>query len=82
MIDGAYNRYAFDDDEGVPEWFLEDEAERMRPELPVTKEMMKEYRAKLKELSQRPIRKVAEAAGRKKLRLKKCLAKVKKQAET
>lgn len=82
LLDGAYNRYAFDDDEAAPEWFLEEEVEYSRPELPVTKELMREYRRKLKEIQQRPIRKVQEAAGRKKIRLKKRLERVRKQVET
>lgn len=42
---------------------------------------MRQYRAKIKEVSERPIRKILEAIGRKKMRLKKRLEKVKKQAE-
>lgn len=82
LIDGAYNRYAFADDENcLPEWFKEDEATCTKPEMPETKEMVRQFRAKMKEISSRPIRKVLEAEARKKTRLKKRLEKVKKQAE-
>ena len=30
-MDDAYNKYARDDDEDLPEWFLEDERKFMRP---------------------------------------------------
>ena len=31
IVDDAYNKYARDDDEDLPEWFLEDERKFMRP---------------------------------------------------
>lgn len=67
LIDGAYNRRTFDDVE-LPSWFAEDEKKHSNYELPVTKELMKKYKAKLHELKNRPIRKVLEAQGRKKMR--------------
>ncbi|CAD7928431.1 unnamed protein product [Amoebophrya sp. A120] len=82
LLDSAYNRYAWDD-EGLdlPEWFVEDEEKYNKPELPVTKELMDQYRAKLKEINQRPIRKVAEANARNKKRLQQRMDKVRKQAK-
>ncbi|PFH31774.1 ribosomal RNA large subunit methyltransferase J protein [Besnoitia besnoiti] len=79
LIDGAYNRYAFNDD-ALPEWFEEDEKAHTRPELPITKELMREYRQKLLDISRRPIRKVQEARARKKMREQRRLQKVKSQA--
>ncbi|EPR58015.1 ribosomal RNA large subunit methyltransferase J protein [Toxoplasma gondii GT1] len=78
LLDGAYNRYAFNDD-ALPEWFAEDEEAHTRPELPVTKELMREYRQKLLDISRRPIRKVREARARKKMREQRRLQKVKSQ---
>jgi AdoMet-dependent rRNA methyltransferase SPB1 len=80
LIDAAYNRYAFDRDETLPEWFTEDENKHNTPELPVTKEMMAQFRAKLKEINARPIRKVAEAKARKSRRLKSRLDKLRTTA--
>ncbi|KAK1445128.1 hypothetical protein BgAZ_110340 [Babesia gibsoni] len=72
VIDGAYNKRTFDDVE-LPSWFVEDEKRHSNYELPVTKEMMKKYKAKLYELKNRPIRKVMEAKGRKKMRMERKL---------
>lgn len=80
LIDAAYNRFAFDRDETLPEWFTEDENKHNTPELPVTKEMMAQFRAKLKEINARPIRKVAEAKARKSRRLKLRLDKLRSTA--
>eukprot|EP00392_Amoebophrya_sp_AT5.2_P000733 g734.t1 len=82
LLDSAYNRYAWDDDGlDLPEWFVEEEEKYNKPELPVTKELMDQYRAKMKEINQRPIRKVAEANARNKKRLQQRMDKVRKQAK-
>lgn len=60
--------------------FLENEEMHNKPNLPVSKEVMRQYRMKLKEIQQRPIRKVMEANARKKMKLKKRIEKVKRQA--
>merc|ERR1719262_1995565 len=80
LIDAAYNRWTFDADEGLPDWFAEDEGKHNKPELPVSKELMDQFRAKLREINARPIRKVAEAKARKKRRLQKRLEKLRSTA--
>jgi len=80
MIDAAYNRWTFDADEGLPDWFREEEEKNNKPELPITKELMAQFRAKLREINARPIRKVAEARNRKKRRLNKRLEKLRATA--
>jgi AdoMet-dependent rRNA methyltransferase SPB1 len=82
LIDAAYNRYAFDRDDTLPEWFQEDEDKHNQPELPITKELMKTFRDKLREINARPIRKVLEAKARKKRRLKLRLEKLRSTAMT
>lgn len=82
LIDAGFNRYAFNDAENIPDWFTEEERLYNKPELPVSKELMQEFRAKLREINARPIRKVAEAQARKKKRLTLRMEKVRKQAKS
>jgi AdoMet-dependent rRNA methyltransferase SPB1 len=82
LLDSAFHRYAFDDPEDLPDWFVEEERPNLQRELPVSKELMADFRGKLKEINQRPIRKVAEAQGRKKKRAVARLEKLRKQANT
>jgi AdoMet-dependent rRNA methyltransferase SPB1 len=68
VLDGGYNRYAFNDPPNLPAWFAEDESKHNRPNLPVTKEMIESVKARFKDLAAQPIKKVAEARARKKKR--------------
>ncbi|KAI7726996.1 LOW QUALITY PROTEIN: hypothetical protein M8C21_031881 [Ambrosia artemisiifolia] len=38
MLDDAYNKYMFHDDEGLPKWFIDEEKKHMQPIKPITKE--------------------------------------------
>merc|ERR1712060_681379 len=80
ISDAAYNRWSFDADPLLPDWFTEDENKHNKPELPISKELMAQFRAKLREINARPIRKVAEAKARKKRRLQKRLEKLRSTA--
>jgi len=80
MIEKSFNRYTFDDPNGVPAWFLEEERLHNRPEKPVTKEEVMDHKLKMIEFNARPSKKVAEAKARKKAKLLKRMQVAKKKA--
>ncbi len=82
LLDNAFNRYTFAGDEDLPTWFKEEEHEHTEIQLPVTKEEVQSIKNELAELNARPMKKVAEAKARKKMRLTKRLEKAQNQAES
>ncbi|SCU95004.1 LAMI_0F00540g1_1 [Lachancea mirantina] len=80
LVDEGFNRYAFRDVENLPEWFLEDEQQHSKINRPITKEAATAIKEKMKALNARPIKKVAEAKARKKMRAVARLEKIKKKA--
>lgn len=81
LINDGFNRYSLNSKEGLPGWFLDDEAKHYKANLPITKEAVRALRAKQRELDARPIKKVAEAKARKKMKAAQQLEKAKKKAE-
>ena len=57
LEDEGFHRHAFDDKDGLPRWFLDDEAKTFRANVPVTKEAVAALRAKMRALDARPIKK-------------------------
>ncbi|GAV50569.1 hypothetical protein ZYGR_0Y00110 [Zygosaccharomyces rouxii] len=80
LVDEGFNRYAFRDQDNLPEWFLEDEKQHSKINRPITKEAAAALKEKMKALNARPIKKVAEAKARKKMRSVQRLEKIKKKA--
>ena len=80
LVDASYNRYSWNDADDLPEWFVDDEKEHNRPQMPVTREMVQASRRRFLELSKAPIKKVAEARARKKMRMVKAMEKAKRLA--
>uniref|UniRef100_A0A914X7J0 Ribosomal RNA methyltransferase SPB1-like C-terminal domain-containing protein n=1 Tax=Plectus sambesii TaxID=2011161 RepID=A0A914X7J0_9BILA len=68
-------------DEGLPDWFVDDEKRHYRKQLPVTKAQMDEYRQRQREFNARPIKKVAEAKMRKRKKEMSKLRLAKKRAQ-
>jgi AdoMet-dependent rRNA methyltransferase SPB1 len=82
LMDDGFNKHAFNDKDGLPSWFLDDEMKHFRSNVPVTKEAVEAIRAKLRALNARPIKKVAEAKARKKMRAFKRIANAQRKAES
>lgn len=81
LVDASYNRFAWNDPEDLPDWFVDDENRHYRPQLPIPPELMAKMKEKMLALSTKPIAKVAEARARKNKRAKTKLAAAKKKAE-
>ncbi|WLF81931.1 AdoMet-dependent rRNA methyltransferase spb1 [Lodderomyces elongisporus] len=81
LIEEGINRYSFRDKDGLPEWFLDDEKKHSKLVKPITKEAALAIKEKQKQLNARPIKKVLEAKGRKKMRALRRLEKMKKKSD-
>ena len=81
LLNDGFNRYSLNAKDGLPSWFLDDETKHYKPNVPVTKEAVAALRARQRALDSRPIKKIAEAKGRKKLRAAQRLEKAMKKAE-
>eukprot|EP01088_Endostelium_zonatum_P002738 TRINITY_DN1348_c0_g1_i1.p1 TRINITY_DN1348_c0_g1~~TRINITY_DN1348_c0_g1_i1.p1 ORF type:complete len:976 (-),score=373.50 TRINITY_DN1348_c0_g1_i1:78-3005(-) len=80
--DDGYNKYAFNDREFAPQWFVDDELKHQIPFIPVTKEDIMEMREKEMLINARPIKKVAEAKARKKRRAVRRTEKIREKASS
>ncbi|XP_019409357.1 PREDICTED: pre-rRNA processing protein FTSJ3 [Crocodylus porosus] len=82
LIDDSFNRYTFNEEEGeLPDWFVEEELQHRRKQLPLDRQTVEEYRQRWRQINARPIKKVAEAKARKKRRMLKKMEQMKKKAE-
>lgn len=81
LVDASYNRYAWNDPDGLPDWFVDDENKHHRPQLPIPPSLLAKMKETMMALSTKPIKKVAEARARKRKRAQSKLAAAKKQAE-
>ncbi|KAF9229398.1 FtsJ-domain-containing protein [Gyrodon lividus] len=81
LVNDGFSRYSLNAKDNLPPWFLDDEAKHYKPNIPVTKEAVAALRARQRALDARPIKKIAEAKGRKKLRAAQRLEKAMKKAE-
>ena len=81
LVDASYNRYAWNDPDDLPEWFVDDESRHYRPQLPIPPALLQKMKEKMVALSTRPIAKVAEARARKSRKAKLKLTAAKKKAQ-
>lgn len=80
LTDDGFNKYSFRDVDGLPEWFLDDESRHSKPQRPISASAAAAIREKMRALNARPIKKVREAQGRKKLRAARRLEKLRKKS--
>ncbi|KAL1953082.1 hypothetical protein VTO42DRAFT_3620 [Malbranchea cinnamomea] len=80
VIDDGFNKYSFRDTEGLPDWFLDDENKHSKPIRPITAEAAAAIKAKMRAINARPIKKVLEAKGRKKMKQARRLEKLRKKS--
>lgn len=80
LVDDSFNKYSFRDVDGLPEWFLSDESQHSKPQRPISAAAAAAIKEKLRALNARPIKKVREAKGRKKMRAAARLEKLRKKS--
>ena len=81
FIDDGFNKHAFRDRDGLPDWFLDDETKHDKPQKPITKAAAQAIKEKLRAFNARPIKKVREAKARKKFKAAQKLEKLKKKSD-
>lgn len=81
LVSEGINRYSFRDRDELPSWFADDEKRHSKIVKPITKEAALAIKEKMKQLNARPIKKVMEAQGRKKMRAIKRIEKLKKKSD-
>ncbi|KAG9006806.1 AdoMet-dependent rRNA methyltransferase spb1 [Tulasnella sp. JGI-2019a] len=81
LINDGFTRFSLNHKDGLPTWFAEEEKKHYRPNIPVTKEAVRILRAKQRALDARPMKKIAEAKARKRMRALRRLEKASKRAE-
>ncbi|PHH53102.1 AdoMet-dependent rRNA methyltransferase SPB1 [Ceratocystis fimbriata CBS 114723] len=81
LLDEGFNKRAFRDRDGLPEWFMEDEIKHDKPIKPITKAAANAIKEKMRALNARPIKKVREAKARKKHKEALRLEKLRKKSD-
>lgn len=80
VVDDGYNKHAFRELEGLPDWFLDDENRHATPNRPTTKAAAAAIKEKLRAINARPVKKVMEAKGRKKMKAAQRLERLRKKS--
>ncbi|KAI4862139.1 AdoMet-dependent rRNA methyltransferase spb-1 [Hypoxylon rubiginosum] len=82
VVDEGFNKHAFRDRDGLPDWFTDDETRHDKPQRPITKAAAAAIKEKLRALNARPIKKVREAKARKKFKAAQRLEKLRKKSDS
>lgn len=80
LVDDGFHRYSFRDVDGLPDWFLDDESKHSKIQRPTTAAAAAAIREKLRAINARPIKKVREAKGRKKMKEAQKLEKLRRKS--
>lgn len=80
VVDDGFNKTAFRDTDGLPQWFLDDEDRHGKPNRPITAAAAAAIKEKLRAINARPIKKVREAKSRKNFKAAQKLEKLKKKS--
>ncbi|KAJ6438699.1 AdoMet-dependent rRNA methyltransferase spb-1 [Purpureocillium lavendulum] len=80
-VDDGFNKWAFRDRDGLPEWFIDEESKHDKPMKPITKAAAQAIQEKMRAFNARPIKKVREAKARKKFKAAQRLEKLKKKSD-
>lgn len=80
-VDDGFNKLAFRDRDGLPDWFLDDEGKHDKALKPITKAAATAIKEKLRAFNARPIKKVREAKARKKFKAARKLEKLRKKSD-
>ena len=80
IVDDGFNKFSFQDREGLPEWFLDDENKHSKQHRPISAAGAAAIKEKLRALNARPIKKVREAKDRKKFKAAQRLEKLRKKS--
>ncbi|KAL8813041.1 MAG: hypothetical protein Q9223_000659 [Gallowayella weberi] len=80
LVDDTFNKYAFSDRDGLPDWFLDDEGKHSKPHRPIDAAAATAIKEKMRALNVRPIKKVREAKDRKKFKAAQRLEKLRKKS--
>ncbi|GAW81711.1 FtsJ-like methyltransferase [Plasmodium gonderi] len=76
LIDDSFNRHSYlEDEDMLPEWFVEEEKKFRKPVIPIDKSILNQYKSSINKITRMPIKKVIEAKIRNK---KREIAKMKK----
>src|SRR6188768_1198762 len=81
LIDEGFNKHAFRDRDGLPDWFIDDESRHDKVQKPRTKAAAAAIQEKLRAINARPIKKVREAKARKKFKAAQRLEKLRKKSD-